>query len=87
MLQGSEAVRRLVGACRISDPTTAGDFLRRFKTAPQVAQLSVVIDDIEEAVGIAETFSVELGQGFGPMYTAIESLSEMASVRGSSFRV
>jgi hypothetical protein len=26
-LQGSEAVRRLVGACRIPDPTTAGDFL------------------------------------------------------------
>jgi hypothetical protein len=32
-LQGSEAVRRLVGACRIPDPTTAGDFLRRFRAA------------------------------------------------------
>jgi hypothetical protein len=63
MLQASEAVRRLVGACRILDATTAGDFLPRFKTAPQVAQLSEVIDDIEEAVGIAEIFSVELGQG------------------------
>ena len=29
-LQHSEAVRRLVGACRLPDPTTAGDFLRRF---------------------------------------------------------
>ena len=28
-LQQSEAVLRLVGACRLPDPTTAGDFLRR----------------------------------------------------------
>ena len=50
VLQGSEAVRRLVGACRIPDPTTAGDFLRRFKTAQDVESLSGVIEDIEEAV-------------------------------------
>ena len=50
VLQGSEAVRRLVGACRIPDPTTAGDFLRRFKTVHNVAQLSAVTDEIEEAV-------------------------------------
>ena len=49
-LQGSEAVRRLVGACRIPDPTTAGDFLRRFKTAQDVEQLSGVIDGVQEAV-------------------------------------
>jgi len=49
-LQGSEAVRRMVGACRIPDPTTAGDFLRRFRSAREVGQLSGVIDDIEEAV-------------------------------------
>jgi hypothetical protein len=47
-LQGSEAVCRLVGACRIPDPTTAGDFLRRFKTADDVRQLSGVIDEIQE---------------------------------------
>jgi hypothetical protein len=29
-LQGSEAVRRMLGTERIPDPTTAGDFLRRF---------------------------------------------------------
>ena len=29
-LQHSEAVRRLLGARRLPDPTTAGDFLRRF---------------------------------------------------------
>jgi hypothetical protein len=49
-LQGSEAVRRLVGACRIPDPTTAGDFLRRFKTAQEVEGLSGIIDEVQEAV-------------------------------------
>ena len=29
-LQGSEPVRRMLGAVRLPDPTTAGDFLRRF---------------------------------------------------------
>jgi hypothetical protein len=50
VLQGSEAVRRLVGACRIPDPTTAGDFLRRFKSAKDVEQLSGVMDAVQEAV-------------------------------------
>jgi hypothetical protein len=50
VLQGSEAVRRMVGACWIPDPTTAGDFLPRFKTAHDVAQLSGVIEEIQEAV-------------------------------------
>jgi len=49
-LQGSEAVRGMVGACRIPDPTTAGDFLRRFKSAQDVEQLSGVIDGVQEAV-------------------------------------
>lgn len=49
-LQGSEAIRRLVGACRIPDPSTAGDFLRRFKSAQDLAQLSGVVDGIQEAV-------------------------------------
>jgi hypothetical protein len=48
-LQGSAAVCRLVGACRIPDPTTAGDFLRRFRTAEAVEQLSGVIDEVQEA--------------------------------------
>ncbi len=30
-LQQSEAVCRMLGACRVPDPTTAGDFLRRFE--------------------------------------------------------
>jgi hypothetical protein len=49
-LQGSEAVRRLVGACRIPDPTTAGDFLRRFRAAQDVEHLSGVTDEVQEAV-------------------------------------
>jgi hypothetical protein len=48
-LQGSEAVRRLMGACRIPDPTTAGDFLRRFGAA-DVAALGRVIDDVQAHV-------------------------------------
>jgi hypothetical protein len=50
VLQGSEAVRRMVGACRIPDPTTAGDFLRRFRTGQDVERLSGVSDEVEEAV-------------------------------------
>jgi hypothetical protein len=50
VLQGSEAVRRLVGACRIPDPTTAGDFLRRFRTVQDIEQLSAVIDEVQEVV-------------------------------------
>jgi len=50
VLQGSEAVRRLVGACRIPDPTTAGDFLRRFRTVPDIERLSGVTDEVQEAV-------------------------------------
>jgi hypothetical protein len=50
VLQGSEAVRRLVGACRIPDPTTAGDFLRRFRTAQDIEQLCGVTDEVEEAL-------------------------------------
>jgi hypothetical protein len=49
VLQGSEAIRRLVGACRIPDPTTAGDFLRRF-SGYDVERLAGVIDEVQEAV-------------------------------------
>jgi hypothetical protein len=52
-LQGSEAVRRLVGACRLPDPTTAGDFLRRFDPARNpgsLAALRQVVDAVQAAV-------------------------------------
>lgn len=48
-LQGSEPVRRMLGAVRIPDPTTAGDFLRRFD-APSLGALDRAIDAGQEAV-------------------------------------
>jgi hypothetical protein len=43
-LQQSEPVRRLLGAARIPDPTTAGDFLRRFDEV-QINALDRAIDE------------------------------------------
>jgi hypothetical protein len=48
-LQGSEAVRRMLGACRLPDPTTAGDFLRRFGE-PELSALDEAIDKAQERV-------------------------------------
>ncbi len=47
--QHSEAIKHLVGGCRIPDPTTAGDFLRRFKRS-DLKTLQTVIDDGRERV-------------------------------------
>lgn len=48
-LQHSEAVKHLLGACRIPDPTTAGDFLRRFDEH-RLQKLQAVIDRGREKV-------------------------------------
>jgi len=48
-LQHSDAVKHLLGACRIPDPTTAGDFLRRFGEY-HLQQLQQVIDRARERV-------------------------------------
>jgi hypothetical protein len=48
-LQGSEPVRRMLGAVRIPDPTTAGDFLRRFD-AGALGALDRAIDRGQAAV-------------------------------------
>ena len=48
-LQQSEAVRRMLGTPRIPDPTTAGDFLRRFDR-PSIAALDASIDEMQERV-------------------------------------
>ena len=48
-LQGSEAVRRMLGACRLPDPTTAGDFLRRFDRSALEA-LDEAIDEAQDRV-------------------------------------
>lgn len=50
-LQHSEAVRRILGACRIPDPTTAGDFLRRFhETEDGLHGLRRAVDEVQVAV-------------------------------------
>lgn len=46
-LQGSEAVRRILGAERLPDPTTGGDFLRRFGEA-DLRQFDAAMDAIQE---------------------------------------
>jgi hypothetical protein len=48
-LQHDEAVRRMLGACRLPDPTTAGDFLRRF-TPQSLTALRRALDTIQEGV-------------------------------------
>jgi hypothetical protein len=48
-LQHSQAIKHLLGACRIPDPTTAGDFLRRFDE-PDLKAFQAVIDQDREKV-------------------------------------
>ena len=52
-LQHDEGVLRLLGACRLPDPTTAGDFLRRFdeqRRPGALAGLRAAIDAVQDAV-------------------------------------
>lgn len=44
-LQDAEAVKRLLGAVRLPDPTTAGDFLRRFR-ARHLGDLQTALDEV-----------------------------------------
>ncbi len=46
-LQGSEAVRRMLGAERLPDPTTGGDFLRRFGEH-DLRELDAAMDVVQE---------------------------------------
>jgi len=48
-LQHSDAIKHLLGACRSPDPTTAGDFLRRFHE-PHLTAFQAVIDRAREKV-------------------------------------
>ncbi|XXX82584.1 hypothetical protein WMF30_27910 [Sorangium sp. So ce134] len=48
-LQKDEAVCRMFGACRQPDPTTAGDFLRRFN-ADALTGLRQAIDAVQHKV-------------------------------------
>ncbi|HSR96401.1 MAG TPA: transposase [Kofleriaceae bacterium] len=50
-LQHSEAARRIIGACRIPDPTTGGDFLRRLhEKEHQLPGLRCAVDEVQAAV-------------------------------------
>jgi len=52
-LQHDEGVLRMLGACRIPDPTTAGDFLRRFeerRNRGSLAGLREAIDTVQDEV-------------------------------------
>ena len=52
-LQHDEGVLRMLGACRLPDPTTAGDFLRRFDERCNPGALSglrAAIDAVQDAV-------------------------------------
>jgi hypothetical protein len=50
-LQHSEAARRIIGACRVPDPTTAGDFLRRLhETEHQLPGLRCAVDEVQGEV-------------------------------------
>jgi hypothetical protein len=52
-LQHDEGVLRMLGACRIPDPTTAGDFLRRFeerRNPGSLAGLRSAIDTVQDQV-------------------------------------
>jgi hypothetical protein len=52
-LQHDEAVLRMFGACRLPDPTTAGDFLRRFDARVHpgaLAELRRVNDELQQRV-------------------------------------
>ncbi len=48
-LQHGQAIKHLLGACRIPAPSTAGDFLRRFHE-PHLAALQTLMDDAREQV-------------------------------------
>ena len=48
-LQHSEAARRILGAARLPDPTTSGDFLRRFESE-DIDAVDRICDDLHRAV-------------------------------------
>lgn len=72
-LQNSEAFRTLVGACRVPDPTTAGDFLRRF-TTHDLAVVDGVLDESRRRVwerlakGRRRLATVDLDSTIKPVY-------------------
>jgi hypothetical protein len=50
MVQTDPAVLAMLGAVRTPDPTTSGDFLRRFEPDGQLESLTAAIDEIQDRV-------------------------------------
>jgi len=50
MLQTDPAVLTMLGAARTPDPTTSGDFLRRFEPEGQLESLTAAIDEVQDTV-------------------------------------
>ena len=72
-LQHSDAVKNLTGACRIPDPSTAGDFLRRFNPS-NLRAFQQVIDRAREKVwrqmpnARKEVATVDMDSTIKPIY-------------------
>ena len=72
-LQDSEAFKNLVGACRVPDPTTAGDFLRRFGSH-ELGVVDTVLDETRAKVwkalprGRRCRITVDLDSTIKPVY-------------------
>lgn len=72
-LQDSEAFRNLTGACRVPDPTTAGDFLRRFD-AHSLGVMDTVLDEQRSRIwkmlprGMRRCATVDLDSTIKPVY-------------------
>lgn len=72
-LQESEAFKRLVGASRVPDPTTAGDFLRRF-TGFSLGVVDGVLDEMRSKVwkamprSLRKQATVDLDSTLKPVY-------------------
>src|SRR6266568_766520 len=90
-LRQSEAVRRILGAVRLPDPTTAGDFLRRFdetRRPGSLAALRRAHDTIGRNVGRAlrkrrgklPLATVDLDGHFKPLYVAQKHGADVAIV-------
>jgi hypothetical protein len=74
-LQHSPAVKNLLGACRLPDPTTAGDFLRRFE-AEDLEAGQRAIDEARVKIwrklpkGRRQTATVDMDSTFKAVYGA-----------------
>jgi len=74
-LQHDRAVLAMVGACRLPDPTTAGDFLRRFdevRNPGSLASLRRSIDEVQSAVWKKLRRRRAKGTGMEPVFVDLD---------------